>query len=110
MIQVSILSLQTGYVERSATIVCIITLNTAIAPDLSVLNYTWYHNNTDITNNITSQRLILPLSINGMSFNSTLQIISVQPSNAGVYQCSAGIVGGNTITSNAIQLCVKGIM
>ena len=103
------LSLQTGYVERSATIVCIITLNTTVVPDLSVLKYTWYHNNIDITNNITNQRLILPLSIDGMSFNSTLQITSVQPFNAGVYQCGAGIVGGNITTSNT-YLCVKGIM
>ena len=96
-------------IGSSVVIVCNITLNTAIGPDLSVLNYTWHHNNIDITNNITNQRLLLFLSINGMSFTTTLKITSVQLSNAGVYQCSAGIVGGNTITSNTTQLCVKGI-
>ena len=94
----------------SAVIVCNITLNTAIGPDLSVLNYTWYHNNIDITNNVANQRLILLLNIDGISFTSTLQITSVQPSNTGVYQCSAGIVTDNTITSNTAQLCVKGII
>ena len=97
-------------IGSSAVIVCNITLNTAIGPDLSVLNYYWYHNNIDITNNITNQRLLLILSIDGMSFTTTLKITLVQSSNAGVYRCSAGIVGGNTITSNTTQLCVKGII
>ena len=110
MTEVSTSSLQTGYVERSVTIVCIITLNTAIGSDLSVLNYTWYHNNININNNTMNQRLILPLSGDGKAFNSTLQITSVKPSNAGVYQCSAGIVGGNNITSSTTLLCVQGIM
>ena len=108
--QVSMLPLQTGYFQRLTAIMCNITLNTAIGPDLSVLNYYWYHNNIDITNNITNQRLILFISIDGMLFTTTLKITSVQLSNAGVYQCSAGIVGGNTITSDSIQLCVKGII
>ena len=110
MTQVSILSQQTGYIGSSSVIVCNITLNTAIGPDLSVLNYYWYHNNTDITNNITNQRLILFLSIDGETFTSILKTTSVKPFNAGVYQCGAGIVGGNTITSNITHLCVKGII
>ena len=110
VIQVSMLALQTGYIGSSAVIVCNITLNTAIDPHLSVLNYTWYHKNIDITNNITNQRSTLLFSIDGMSFTSTLEITSVEPSNAGVYQCSAGIVGSNTNTSNTTLLCVKGIM
>ena len=93
-------------IGSSTVIVCNITLNTAIGPDLSVLNYYWYHNNINITN----KRLILLHSIYEKTFTSTLQITSVQPSNAGVYQCSAGIVGDNTITSNTTHLCVKGII
>ena len=93
-----------------AIIVCNITLNTAIGPDLSVLKYYWYHNNIDITNNITNQRLILFLNIDRKAFISTLQITSVQLSNAGLYQCNTGIVGGNMTTSNTTQLCVKGIV
>ena len=104
------LSLQTVTIGSSIVIVCNITLNTAIGPDLSVLNYTWFHNNIDITNIITNQRLILFLSNNGKTFTTTLQIILVQPSNAGVYQCNAGIVGDNTIISNTTNLCVKGIV
>ena len=103
-------SLQTGYVESSAVIVCNITLNTTIGLNLSVLNYYWYHNNMDITNNITNKRSIRLLSMDRKAFTSTLEITSVEPSNAGVYQCSAGIVGSNTNTSNTTLLCVKGIM
>ena len=103
-------SLQTGYIESPVVIVCNITLNTAIGSDLSVLNYTWYHNNININNNTMNQRLILPLSGDGKAFTSTLQITSVKPSDAGLYQCSAGIVGDNTITSNTTKLCVQGIV
>ena len=101
------ISVQAEYIGSPAVIVCNITLNTAIGPDLSALKYSWYYNNIDVT---TNKRLILPLSIDGETFTSTLQIPSVQSSNAGVYQCSAGIVGSNTITSNITQLCVKGIV
>ena len=97
-------------IGSSAVIVCNITLNTAIGPDLSVLNYTWYHKNINITNSTTNQRLILLLSIDGKTFTTTLKITSVQFSNAGIYKCSAGIVDDNTITSNTTQLCVKGII
>ena len=101
------LSLQTEYIGSSTVIVCNITLNTAIGPDLSVLNYYWYYN-IDITSN--NQRLNPLLSIDRKTFNSTLQITSVKASNAGLYQCNAGIVGGNTITSDITSLCVQGII
>ena len=47
--------------------------------------------------------------IDRKTFTTTLEIMSVKPSDAGVYQCSAGIVGGNTNTSNTTVLCVQGI-
>ena len=98
----------TAAIGSSTTIVCNITLNTAIGPDLSVLNYYWYHNNIDITNNITNQRLILLFSIDGMSFTTTLKITSIQSSNAGVYQCSAGIVDSDGLVTSSTDLCVIG--
>ena len=101
------LSLQTKYIGSSVVIVCKITLNMAIGPDLSVLNYYWYYN-IDITSN--NQKLNPLLSIDRKTFNSTLQITSVTALNAGVYQCNAGIVGSNTITSNITSLCLKGII
>ena len=72
-------------------------------------NYYWCHNNIDITNNITNHRLILLYSIYEKTFTTTLKIPSVKPFNAGIYQCSAGIAGSNTIISNTTQLCIQGI-
>ena len=55
-------------VNSSVVIECTITLNTAIGPDLSVINYYWYHNDnliegssiktTDIETIFTTQILI----------------------------------------------------
>ena len=85
-------------------ITCNITLNTVIGPDLSVLNYTWYQNDIDITNR--SEILEQKRETNAIS--TILNITSVLPSNAGVYKCRAGIVDGIKMEDTSI-LCVKGI-
>ena len=103
MTQVSILSLQTVTIGSSAVIICNITLNTAIGPDLSVLSYYWYHNNIDITNK--SEILELNKEMNMVTI--ILNIMSVQPSNAGGYNCTAGIIDGGVMT-NSTDLCLKG--
>ena len=97
------LSLQTGYIASSAVIVCNITLNTAIGPDLSVFIYTWYHNNINITN----RSEILEQNKETNFITTILNITSVQPSNAGDYKCRAGIIGDNEMT-NSTDLCVIG--
>ena len=94
----------TAAIGSSTTIVCNITLNTAIGPNLSVLNYYWYFDNM-----LTNFGALLH-NIDRKTFSTTLEITPVKPSNAGIYQCSAGIVDCNTITSNTTQLCVKGII
>ena len=91
-------------IGSSTVIVCSITLNTAIGPDLSVLKYSWYFDNM-----MTNFGALLH-NIDRKTFNTTFEITSVKPSNAGIYQCNAGIVGGNTITSNTTSLCVQGII
>ena len=98
------LSLQTRYIGSSTVIVCNITFNIAIGPDLSVLNYYWYHNNIDITNR--SEILEQNKEINATT--TILNITSIQTSNAGKYKCKAGIVGGNLL-EDATIFCVKGI-
>ena len=103
MTQVSMLSQQTGYIASSAVILCNITLNTAIGPDLSVLIYTWYHNNINITN----RSEILEQNKETNLVTTRLNITSVQPSDAGDYKCKAGIVGDNEMTNNT-NLCVLG--
>ena len=91
-------------IGSSTVIVCDITLNTAIGPDLSVLKYSWYFDNM-----MTNFGALLH-NINRKTFNTTFEITSVKPSNAGIYRCNAGIISGNTITSNTTGLCVKGII
>ena len=85
-------------------ITCNINLNTAIGPDLSVLNYALYHNNIGITN--TSKKLGQKRETNAIS--TILNITSVLPSNTGEYKCRAGIIGGIKLENTSI-LCVKGM-
>ena len=102
---VSMKPLVTVTIGSSTVIVCNITLNTAIGPDLSVLNYTWYYNNIDITNQSSSETLKQNKETNFIA--TILNIASVQPSNAGVYECRAGIVDVDVVT-NRTDLCVIG--
>ena len=90
-------------IGSSAVIVCNITLNTAIGPDLSVLNYNWYHNNIDITN----RSEILEQNKETNTVTTIVNIASVQPSNGGIYECRAGIVDSITVT-NRTELCIEG--
>ena len=99
------LSLQTGYIASSVVIVCNITLNTAVGPDLSVLNYYWYYGRTELLHQLE----LLQSSIDNMIFTSRLTRTSIQVSNAGEYKCIAGIVGGSTL-ENVTKLCIKGIL
>ena len=90
-------------IGASAVIVCNITLNTVIGPDLSVLNYYWYHNNIDITN----RSEVLEHNEETNIITAILNIESFQPFKAGVYECSAGIVD-SVIATNRTDLCVIG--
>ena len=103
--QVSMLSLQTGYIGSSVLIVCNITLNIAIGSDLSVLHYTWYFNSTELL----KQSEPLQSSVDSMIFSSRVNRTSIEVSNAGEYKCIAGIVGGSTL-ENVTKLCLKGIL
>ena len=89
----------------STVIVCNITLNTGVGPDLSVLNYTWYYNNMDIT----SRSEILELNKDTNTVTTILNITSVQLSDTGDYECCAGIIGNNLMKSAFTKLCVQGI-
>ena len=90
-------------IGSSAVIVCNITLNTAIGPDLSVLSYYWYYNNIDITN----RSEILEQNKETNTVTTVLNITSVQPTNAGVYNCMAGIIDSDIETSSS-YFCVEG--
>ena len=93
-------------IDSSVFIVCNITLNTAIGPDLLVLNYNWYHNNIDITN----KSKILELNSSSSTITTIQNITSVQLSDTGDYECSAGIIGNNLAKSAFTKLCIQGFV
>ena len=94
-------------VNSSVLINCIITLNTVIGPDTSFITHYWYNNdNTDITSRSTP----LMISGEGTSLITTLNISSVQPSDAGLYECRASIDKNNTQMKNTTRLYAKGLI
>ena len=94
---------QTACLNSSALIVCSIALNTAIGPDLSVLNFYWYHNNT----NITKKSNMLEQKKQGNKVMTILNISSVQLSDTGTYKCSANIIDSNVAKSDSTLFDVK---
>ena len=103
---VSVSSEQTACVNSSTVIACNITLNTAIGPDLSVLNYTWYHNNIDITKRTNK----LEQKEQDNKVMTILNISSLQLSDTGTYKCSGNIIGSNVTGNDSILFNVKGIL
>ena len=82
---------------------CNITLNNEIGPNISSLQIKWFPNIsiTDEQISISSTSTVSSL------FITTLTISQVQTSDAGIYTCSANIVG-HYPTTNTTDLCLKG--
>uniref|UniRef100_A0A1X7SIZ6 Ig-like domain-containing protein n=1 Tax=Amphimedon queenslandica TaxID=400682 RepID=A0A1X7SIZ6_AMPQE len=91
------------FINSTIVLTCNISLNTGIGPDTSFISHYWYQYSTDISDRRTQ------LMINGESKSlvTTLNITSVQFSDAGEYQCGASIDGNHTVISNGLHLCVK---
>ena len=103
----SVSSFQTVTIGASAAVIeCNITLNTAIGPDLSVLNYTWYYNNIDVS----KKSNMLEQKKQGNKVMTILNISSVQLSDTGTYECSANIIGSNVTKSDSTLYDVKGML
>ena len=83
---------------------CNITLNNEIGPNISSLQIKWFHNNISITDEHISTSSTSTISL---LFITTLTISQVQTRDAGIYTCSANIVGHSAIT-NTTDLCLKG--
>ena len=101
---VSMKPVQCYTISDMVIIQCNITLNNKIGPTISSLQVKWFHNNNSITDKNIS---ILPKSTVSSLFITKLTISQVQTSDAGIYTCSAKIVGHNTSTGTT-DLCVKG--
>ena len=83
---------------------CNITLNNEIGPNISSLQINWFHNNNSITDDRIS---VSPTPTVSSLFIMKLTISQVQTSDAGIYTCSANIVGRNA-TTGTTDLCLKG--
>uniref|UniRef100_A0A1X7THZ3 Ig-like domain-containing protein n=1 Tax=Amphimedon queenslandica TaxID=400682 RepID=A0A1X7THZ3_AMPQE len=97
---VTVQSLSSYVIGDDVSIVCTISLTNAIGPDVSSLVMNWFKDNEMITDNII---------INGSSstFNSTLTLTQVSPTDAGVYTCNASINGSNNVLSDSKDLCLQ---
>ena len=84
---------------------CIITLNNEIGPNISSLQIKWFHNNISTTDEHIS---ISSTSTVSLLFITTLTLSQVQTNDAGIYTCSANIVG-HSATTNTTVLCLKGM-
>ena len=84
-------------INPSAVIECTITLNTAIGPDLSVINYYWYHNDS----------LIGDSSITTTD-NGTVFITQISISLPGIYKCNANITGSDQTKHASLDVEVEG--
>ena len=103
---VSMEPVQSHTIGDMVIIQCNITLNNEIGPNISSLQIKWLHNNMSITDEDIS---VSPTSNVSSLFITTLTISQVQTRDAGIYTCSANIVGHNT-TTNTTDLCLKGII
>ena len=101
---VSMKPVQSYTISDMVIIQCNITLNNEIGPNISSLQIKWFHNNISITYKHIS---ISPISAVSSFFMTTLNISHVQTSDAGIYTCSANIVGHNA-TNGTTDLCFKG--
>ena len=98
---VTVQSLSSYFIGDNVSIVCTVNLTNAIGPDVSSLVVNWFKNKEMITDNII---------INGLSltFNSTLTVTQVLPTDAGVYTCDASIDGSDIELTDSKPLCLKG--
>ena len=88
-------------INESAILECHVTLNTAIGSDLSVLNISWYHNGTYLSNNSVSRN-------DQYLYISTLDLLSVSDTNSGGYTCNASIIENKTLVMDLINVTVQG--
>ena len=95
----------TSAIDSSVVIVCNITLNAAVGHNIFALNYSWYHNNIDITN----RSEILELNSSSNTITAIQNITSVKLSDTGVYECRADIIGNNLMINAFTKLCIQGI-
>ena len=92
-----------SFINSTVVLTCTISLNTGIGPDTSFISHYWYQ-----YSNISNRSTQLMINGDSKSLVTTLNITSVQLSDAGEYECRASIDANNTVRSNTTHLCVQG--
>uniref|UniRef100_A0A1X7V1J9 Ig-like domain-containing protein n=1 Tax=Amphimedon queenslandica TaxID=400682 RepID=A0A1X7V1J9_AMPQE len=99
---VTVQSLSSYVIGDDVSIVCTISLNNAIGPNVSSLVVNWFKNDEMIpTDNINS------IKVSSSTFNSTLTLTNVSSADAGVYTCNASINGSDIKFNDSKDLCLK---
>ena len=98
---VTVQLLSSYIIGDDVSVVCTISLTNPIGPDISSLLVKWFKNDELIADGI---------NINGSlsTFDSILTLPQVSSTDAGVYTCSALIIGSNNLVSDSKPLCLKG--
>ena len=107
---VTVQLLSSYIIGDDVSVVCTISLTNPIGPNISSLVVKWFRNNEMITDNIT---------INGSlsTFDSILTLTQVSSTDAGVYTCSASIIGSDEVMTDsknfylkATHFCARGLI
>ena len=98
---VTVQLLSSYIIGDDVSVVCTISLTNPIGPDISSLVVNWFKNDDMITDHIA-------ISGSLSTFDSILTLTQVSSTDAGVYTCTASIIGSNKPVSDSKPLCLKG--
>ena len=99
---VTVQLLSSYIIGDDALVVCTICLTNPIGPDISSIVVKWLKNMEPITDNLAIMSGFLS------TFDSILTLKQVSSTDAGVYTCSASIMGSDEMTADSKELCLKG--
>ena len=102
MVSVSVTDLMVPVGTDSHQIVCFVTLNSFIGPNISALSVSWLHNNRTIEDKINMSKRFIPQTF----FNSSLILSDISQHDSGEYCCTASIAGNQTKPKDCVKLKV----
>ena len=102
MVSVSVTDLMVPVGTDSHQIVCFVTLNSFIGPNINALSVSWLHNNRTIEDKINMSKRFIPRTF----FNSSLTLSDISQHDSGEYCCTASIAGNQTKPKDCVKLKV----
>ena len=100
-------SMISNIIGENVIIQCTVILTTGIGPNVSSLIVNWYKDSGNCDQCLTQE----PFNSNVIhsEFISTLSLTRTTVTDAGIYTCSASIIGSSVTLMNNTTLCIKGI-